>query len=342
MEMTLKQNVGIDISMDTLDAALIKITIDQEITVVAHKKFTNTQKGFEQLLDWSNKKKQSDSPISFTMEATGVYYEGLAYHLHEQKQTVHVVLPNKAKKFVESLDNKSKTDKLDAISLGQMGAERKLRKWEVMGKSFQNLKRLTRERECVIQERSIIKNQLHAMNHSVHKNSTTIQRSQSRIDFLDDQIKEMEKEIRQVLADDKDLFRKAAKLQTIPGVALITSATIIAETNGFASIENIKQLTSYSGLDIMERQSGKWKGKSKISKKGNSHIRKALYFPAFTIIKKDKNMNNLYLRLKEKKKLSMIAAVAVQRKLLGLMFVVWKNDTEYDPDYYQRNHFEAA
>ncbi|MFC2137650.1 IS110 family transposase [Bacteroidota bacterium] len=336
MEKLFKQNVGIDVSKDTFDAVFVKLTNKQEIKVIAHKKFANSLKGFEHLLNWSNKKKEDDMPISYTMEATGIYYESLAYHLHGQGQSVYVVLPNKAKKYAESLENKSKTDKLDAKSLGQLGAERKLRKWEVMSKSFQKLKQLTREREGIIQERTNIKNQLHAMNNSANKSTTSIKRAQVRIMFLDTQVKEIEKELRHVLAEDRELSEKISKLQTIPGVALITSAIIIAETNGFASIENIKQLTSYSGLDIIEKQSGKWRGKSKISKKGNSHIRKALYFPAFTLIKNDKNMNKLYLRLKEKKKLSMIAAVAVQRKLLGLMYVLWKNNTSYDPEYKQK------
>lgn len=336
MEKLINQNVGVDISKDTFDATLVQLTLKQEIKIIAHKKFPNSQHGFEQLLKWTNNKKQDGASLSFTMEATGIYYERLAYYLVEQKSVVYVILPNKARKYAESLDNKSKTDKLDAKCLGQLGAERKLREWKVQGESYRKLKQLTREREALIQERSIIKNQLHSMKLSAHSNSSSIKRNKVRILFLDKQIKEVETEIRFVISEDKWLAKKINKVQTIPGVALITSATIIAETNGFASIESIKQLTSYCGLDIVEKQSGQWKGKSKISKKGNSHIRKALYFPAFTLIKKDDRMNCLYSRLKEKKQKPMIAAVAIQRKLLGLIYVLWKNNTIYDPIYHLR------
>ncbi len=342
MERIIKQNVGIDMSKDSFDATIVQFSLKLEINVVAHKKFTNTTKGFQSLLNWSNGKKQKGLPLSFTMEATGVYYEQLAYYLSKHGQPVHVVLPNMAKKYTESLGINSKTDKLDAKSLGQLGAERKLRIWEVNPDVYQNLKQLTRERENLINERTRIKNQLHSMQHSANSIKSPMKRSQERISFLDYQVKEIEGELRQALSEDKELSNKAAKLQTIPGVALITSAVIIAETNGFASIENIKQLTSYAGLDIVEKQSGKWRGKSKISKKGNSHIRKALYFPSFTLIKNDENMNKLYSRLIEKKKLPMIAAVAVQRKLLGLMYVLWKNDIEYDPGYKQRKLSKAG
>ena len=333
MESLIKQNVGVDISKDTFDATLVQLTVKQEFKIAGHRKFSNTQKGFEQLLCWTNERKQDDISLSFTMEATGVYYEKLAYYLDGHEQDVCVVLPNKAKKYAESLDNKSKTDKLDAKCLGKLGAERKLRKWKVQGESYRELKQLTREREALIQERSSAKCQLHALKFSANASPNSIKRNNSRIVFLDAQIKEIETELKNIISEDKWLAKKAEKIQTIPGVALITLAIIIAETNGFASIENIKQLASYSGLDIVENQSGQWKGKTKISKKGNSHIRKALYFPAFSFLKYDKNANNLYNRIKEKKEKPMVAAVAVQRKLLGLIYVLWKNDTIYDPRY---------
>ncbi|MDR1610018.1 MAG: transposase, partial [Candidatus Symbiothrix sp.] len=99
-----------------------------------------------------------------------------------------------------------------------------------------------------------------------------------------------------------------------------------AETNGFVDITNVKQLASFSGLDVKIVESGTWKGKSKISKKGNSHIRKALFMPAFSKIKKDHATNEYCNRLKQAKGKGMIAAVAVQRKLPGLMFSLWKNE----------------
>jgi transposase len=82
-------------------------------------------------------------------------------------------------------------------------------------------------------------------------------------------------------------------------------------------------------MDVKLRESGKWKGKSKISKKGNSRIRKALYMPAFSKIKYDKSSKQQYERLTEKKGIKMVAAVAVQRKLLGLMYTLWKKEETF-------------
>lgn len=61
--------------------------------------------------------------------------------------------------------------------------------------------------------------------------------------------------------------------------------TVIAETNGFALIKNQRQLVSYAGYDVVENQSGKRAGKTKISKKGNSHIRRILHMPALNAVR---------------------------------------------------------
>ena len=126
---------------------------------------------------------------------------------------------------------------------------------------------------------------------------------------------------------------KVDKVTTIPGVGFITAIVVIAETHGFALITSIKQLVSYAGLDIRIRESGKWKGKPKITKKGNVQIRKALYFPSYTSIKYSETSARFYERLFRKKGKSMIAATAVQRKLLGLIYTLWKNDTIFVENY---------
>ena len=64
---------------------------------------------------------------------------------------------------------------------------------------------------------------------------------------------------------------------TKKGVGLMTVDTIVSETLGFEHVKNVKQLVSYAGYDVVERESGtSVKGKTRISKKGNRYIRKSL------------------------------------------------------------------
>ena len=325
----IKQNAGVDVSKDDLKVALSHLTVDYRVVVRSTRTFPNTPKGFGQLQDWVNHKKYPAPAVHFTMEATGVYYEGLAYFLYEQGYRLHVVLPNHAKKYGQSLGVKSKTDKLDARTLAQMGLERELRFWQPVSPSLYGLKQLTRERDALVRNRTTASNLLHAYRHHGKPNQDSISRSIKQISFLDQQIKQIEKEITSFVNQDKVLQSKMKYLLSIPGVGLLTAATIVAETNGFATFENIRQVISYAGLDVRIAESGKWKGKSKISKRGNSHIRKALFMPSLSKIKHNRETKLFYERLKEKKAAGMIAVVAVERKLLGLMFSLWKKEEMY-------------
>ena len=182
----IKQNVGIDVSKDTIDVSFSYLTADFRTVAVSTRKFSNTAKGFKQLQDWVNGKKETDMSVHFTMEATGVYYEGLAYFLYEQEgYLVHVVLPNKAHKYAQSLGLKSSTDKIDARMLSQMGLERELWQWQPVSPSLLGLRQLTRERDALVRNKIDASNQLHAYSHQGKPNKAVIARSKKHISFLD-------------------------------------------------------------------------------------------------------------------------------------------------------------
>jgi len=332
----IKQNVGIDVSKETLAVCLVMLHEDLSVKVKGSKSFANNQDGFKQLLAWVLSKRAPEVRLSFTMEPTGVYYENLAYFLHAQKEIVHIVLPVRAKRYAESLPGDSKTDKLDAKALGRMGVERSLDVWQIETPIYKDLKQLTRERESLIKERTNVKNRLHALLNSANPFQKSIKRLKGLIKYFDKQIQAIEEDIKDLVISEEWLRKKVEQVISIPGVGLLTAVIVIAETNGFALIKSIKQLVSYAGLDVKIRESGAWKGKAKISKKGNVHIRKAMYFPAYTNMKHSKNYLGLYSRIFAKKQKSLIAATATQKKLLGLIYTLWKNETVYIEDYQQQ------
>lgn len=333
----IKQNVGIDVSKETLAVCLVTMYENHSVEVKWYKTFANNQKGFNQLLDCISSKRNLEIPLCFTMEATGVYYENLAYYLHAQNEQIHIVLPIRAKRYAESLPGDSKTDKLDSKALGRMGIERELDMWQIDTPIYKDLKHLTREREVFVKERTIAKNRLHALLHSAKPYKKSIRRLKGLIKYFDRQIKSIEVDIKELVAGNEWLSKKVEKIISIPGVGLLTAAIVIAETNGFALIKSIKQLVSYAGLDVKVKESGAWKGNSKISKRGNVHIRKAMYFPAYTNMKYSNNYSGLYSRIFAKKQKSLIAATATQKKILGLIYTLWKNDTVYIENHQQQN-----
>jgi len=162
----------------------------------------------------------------------------------------------------------------------------------------------------------------------------TLKHLEKLIKFYDKQIDETKQEITKLIDKDTILKPRIEQLCKIKGLGLLSVATIVAETNGFTGFENIRQLVSFSGYDVVENQSGNRVGKTRISKKGNSRIRRILHLPAFNAVRfGEPTCQALFERVFERTKIKMKGYVAVQKKLLTLCYGIWKNDIEYDPNY---------
>ena len=132
-------------------------------------------------------------------------------------------------------------------------------------------------------------------------------------------------------------------LCSLPGIGLLTAATILGETNGFDLIRNKRQLASYAGLDVKEKQSGtSVKGKPRISKKGNRYLRKAMHLPALTAIRHDERFKAIFARIVSKHGIKMKAAVAIQRKLLEMAYTLYKKQEKYNHEYLTKSEGKIA
>ena len=136
----------------------------------------NSTRGFNQLLKWARRQTNVNPPVAFVMEATGIYYESLAYHLHTLGQRVSVLLPNKVKHFGKSLNLKCKTDRVDARLSAQLGTERQLPAWQPPAPVFKALRELTRHCTDLKQTRTVLLNRLNALL-SAHEPQTFVLKS---------------------------------------------------------------------------------------------------------------------------------------------------------------------
>jgi transposase len=335
----IKKVIGIDISMNTFNACMGTIDIKQQMNIISSSGFQNNLKGYMKLLSWIRKtdikqKLEDDSvPVWFVMEATGVYYENLAYFLKERNHLVSVILPNKMKNFSKTLENKSKTDELDAVTITRYGLEKILNDWQEPNPNLKELKELLREYQTIKQYIAQIKNRMHAKEYTHKPVKTTVSRLKEQEKFFNKQLKQIEKQIKKLISDDDDLNTRIKKITQIEGVSLITALSVITETNGFALIKNGKQLASYAGLDVVQNQSGVFTGKTRISHKGNKFIRRSMYMPALAASRYNLQLKKLYLRLIAKKSSKKIALIAVARKLLILIYTIWKKNEDYVPNY---------
>lgn len=333
--MVVKYSLGIDISSKTFDSNLSVIDSTQNVKVIASHKFANDPNGFALCYKWIQKNwKQKDIRLAITMEATGVYYENCALFLFRKGYTVAVVLPNKAKKYMQSTGLKSKNDKIDAKGLARMGAEQSLRSWEPMTEFFYQLRELTRQHQSLQEHRTILLNQIHANENGMFFNTMVMRQLKALVTVIDKQIKATELAIEKHVASNSDVATKVKKITKIKGVGVLTVAILIAETNGFGLFTTGPQLVSYAGYDVIENQSGTHTGKTRISKKGNSRIRRALHMPALGVVRWEQTpFLNLYERTLDTHNLKMKSYVAVQKKLLIVIYALWKKNEEYDNNY---------
>lgn len=330
----LKQVLGIDVSQKELVASLGRMNGDLSIDLYAKKAFANKETGFAALLKWVSKLTFEAVDVRYVMEATGVYHQKFAHYLDDKGHELSIVLPNKISSYMRTLGNKTITDSTCADAIAQFGLERKLDRWERPKVVYKKMQQLTRERNQVVDERAMAKNQLHAENAEALPNPGSIKRLKARIKFLGQQEKEIKQDIEKCIKEDGTVEKTIRDMVTIPGVGRLTAAVVLAETNGFELVRNKKQLTSYAGLDVREKQSGtSVKGKPKISKKGNKNLRKAMHLPALTAIKYIAGYKRLYARLVGRSGIKMKGLVAVQRKLLELMYILFKNNTTFQQDY---------
>lgn len=329
-----KQSVGLDISKDTFVACFSQRQVDKSFHVLSCKTFKCTKGAFEQFHKWVQSHRHASAPLQLLMEATGVYYEELAYFLHSKNYSLSVLLPNRTAAFAKSLSYKSKTDTIDAHMLAQMSIERDLDPWIPFSDQMLAIKRLCRERAEIIDSQVVFKNRLHAKQHAYRPLQSSLQRAKKAQAILKKQVSDIELALIKTVKEDEILHQKVENVCSIPGVGFITAVNILAETNAFALFKNKAQLVSYSGYDIVHNSSGtSLNSPTKISKKGNHRIRKALYFPALVAVKSDPKMKNLFDRAFDKTKIKMKAYVAVQRKLLVLIFATFKTNQPYDPNY---------
>jgi len=306
----LKQSVGIDV-----DSKKLKVC-------------------FKQTLENGQKKKQK-LEITITLESTGVYHENLIYYLTDHTEYhVQVIMGSVSNFYFKSLKQKSKTDKIDAAGLAQFGLERQVKAWTPVSKEMRQIKKISRERSRLVREQTLVKNQMHAELASYCPNKKSVTRYKQRIKFIDKQKKAVLQSLKSLVDKNVELKEKIRKVETIKGVAFITAITVIAELNEFKLFTSRSQVVSYCGYDVVLKESGSSvRGKTKISKKGNSYVRGILYLAAMSACRFDAHHKAYSKRIIEKTSLPMKGNVAIQRKLLLLIYTLFKNNTVYDETY---------
>ena len=215
-----------------------------------------------------------------------------------------------------------------------MGLEQLLPLWQPLSKNIYSLRLLTRQHQRLQELKTQCLNQKHALEYSPIQELLIVKQLDKIVVLYEQQMQALLKAINELIQKDLLLKSQVERLIAIKGLGLLSIATLIAETNGFEGFSNQRQLVSYAGYDVVENQSGKRVGKTRISKKGNSHIRRILHLPAFNAVRYgEPTCQALFERVYKRSGFKMKAYVAVQKKLLVLVYSIWKSEAIYDPLY---------
>ena len=151
----------------------------------------------------------------------------------------------------------------------------------------------------------------------------------NQVIFLENQAHELEVKI-------KDIYSKLDNhLQSIPGIGEVTAPIILAEIGDINNFSTPSKLTAFAGIDPSENQSGNKKSTDeKTSKRGSPYLRHAIYLSAMVASNNDPIMHDYYIKKRAEGKHHYVALAGVERKLLGIIFHVLKENRDYRPSKY--------
>lgn len=335
--------MGVDVSKKELYCCLSASNSNGVVKICASRKFDNTAAGLRDLALWlKSKNKLPAQALNVCVEPTSTYHEAVLYSVELQACNIRffLVQPNRAKAYAASIGQNSKNDKTDAEVLARFALTNAhlLQEYETLPKEVRQIRDLLRQRTGVQEQKTIISNQKHAYTSSGDVLETTTQHYDEMLDFQEKMADKIEKAVENLVKNLSDFAENCQRLMTIKGVGLITAATILSEFNQFKNFQNISQAVAWSGLNIVENQSGNRVGRSTLSKKGNRYIRRVLYCPALSHVREKGCFAENFNRLQEKNKNRFHKSiVSVMRKLLILSFSMTKNKTDYCPEkHYER------
>jgi len=146
-----------------------------------------------------------------------------------------------------------------------------------------------------------------------------------QLELLNTLIVEIESEMQTTLGR----ISYSSKLLSIKGLGVVSVAGIIGEVGDFKKFQTRGEIMKLAGLDLYKISSGKWKGQRRISKRGRSLLRKILYYVAIQMIRNNGILHDYYTRLTDGGMKRMKALVAVSRKILGIIYAIVRDDSEY-------------
>lgn len=324
------QYVGIDLHKEKVYGTIL----DENGTVVKEGKFENKKTDFIEFFQEVDRAQVAMGAIGFCHPVYDL--------LEEMGFDVSLAHPLKTRLIGEA---KIKTDKIDAKVLADLLRSDLLPTSYVPDKRIRELRDIVRQRAFLKRFRTQMKNKIHNelskrwinpelpdlftkpgkdLLRSLHID--TIDRYLDIIDTLDEQIDDVNQNIKSKAHRNKDIKR----LMTIPGVGYYSALLVYSEIGDINRFPNSHKLCAYAGFAPSTRQSGNTTFHGHITKQGSKWLRWVLIQCTYIHVRYDTYISQFYYRLTYKRG-KKIAVVATASKFLRVMYQMLKNQEEFTP-----------
>lgn len=325
---SLKFFIGIDVSKLTLDVTILCPSIKTK----KYFQISNSVDGLKKLNSQLRKAEGFKYNLGmFCLEHTGLYTRVLLNYLSDKKANIWMESSLQIKKSLGL--KRGKNDKIDSLRIAEY-AFRFIDKAEY----YQNNLPIITEIKDLISLRDRLKKQLRINSVAIKELKKVDPMQGEKIELLslpsirgiELSIKEIEKEIMNIVMQDRQLKETFELATSIPGVGPILTLKLIAYTKMFTKFETNRQLACYCGVAPFEHSSGtSVRGRTGVSKFANMDLKSTVHLAAISAIQHNPELKAYYQRKIEEGKHRMTAINAVRNKLLARIVAVVKRKTPY-------------
>lgn len=301
--------VGVDVASAHLDVVIQGQTRVQ--------RFDNTAKGIAQLL------RALPCGCAIGLESTGRYHQALAQAAHAAGLSVYVLNPLDARRYAQSVGQRGKTDRIDALMLARYVCREheQLRQWQPPTQTQEEVRELIGHRATLVRQRSVL---TQAGSHSKMLKSLDAPVLQA----LKQAIERVDAKLAAAIKMDPPSQQAFEHITSVPGLGLVCGSLLVM-LFGRMQERSSDAVVAFTGLDPRPNDSGKKMGQRRLSKRGWPEIRRLLFAAAMSAAR-TKTWSGLY-EAQRKKGLSTTAALIVlARKLLRVAFALFKQKSCFD------------
>lgn len=323
--------LGIDISKKNFDAALT--TNGKHFHQV---QVENQPKAIGAFFKDLKRQLTSFSNLIVCLEHTGIYCQPLLDYLvkHEIKVCVEPALQIKQSQGMI----RGKTDQIDATRIAVYALKNRdnLVFWKPKRHCIQKIKALLVVRERLIKTKVQLEVPINEcadfIEPSIRKE--IIKHCRKTILSLKTEIKQIERAIESVMAEDAKLTEQCTLVTSVPGIGKITALNVIISTDEFTKIRHAKKFACYAGVAPFEHRSGSSiRGKTRVSKMANMTLKRLFHLAAMSAIRYCDELRDFYQRKVAQGKNKMSVINAVRNKLISRIYACITNNRRYQKNY---------